>query len=285
MRSPAAGACPPAAVGNGLAETPGVDDRADPATVRKSGSVRKGVSVSVRTALVVLGLVAAVTWRTPSRADSSPDFLTLARAAIGSDEALAHVHGLHVVFTVRRGTVRTPTQQIWLAPPTRFLERANRFSYGFDGRRIIGVNPPWLPANGPPDRYAFLHWSLALLLYDPPALGVSIIDRGTEKLGRHSVHVLQATAGDSDFYLRLYFDPDSHRLVRTDGTRISVAADQLFATEIPEQDIYGGYRRVDGVELPFNIVRNIVDGQGTTMILDVVNYEVNPKNLDVVFGS
>ncbi len=260
--------------------------------------------------VVILGIVTSaflLASGPPSGADPPPDFLSIARGAIGDPQALAKVHGLHA--TLSRQIVAAGSgddrhggpvdkEHIWLEPPSRFLDRIITgggrpyfIQSGIDDARVIA--PGRLPeiTAARLQRGKLRRFALAWLLFDPDALGVSLADEGTATVHRHVVRVLHAT-DDVGFDLRLYFDPASHRLLMTDdytmtahGIASNVNGRATSSTSSPETTAeritYGEYRSVDGIELPFSIAREV---SGTPVDLwHVIKYELNPTDLDAVF--
>ncbi len=189
-------------------------------------------------------------------------------------------------------------EHIWLEPPSRFLDRivtgGGRTYFiqnGIDGTRVIAPGRLAEITAARLERSKLRRFALAWLLFDPDALGISLTDEGTATVNRRVVRVLHAT-DEVGFDLRLYFDPASHRLLMTDdytmtthGFASNVNGHATSSMSPPENTAeritYGEYRRVDGIELPFSIEREV---NGTPVDLwHVIKYELNPADLDAVF--
>jgi len=220
--------------------------------------------------------------------------LARARDAVGGVDALARVESLHIAAINNItpgdgsplsgygwgdwlgpgiGTNRQVTHA-WLAPPSRFLQRTDTIQSGFDGDRAIGTavsnNDWWI-------RSSLWRWALPLLLYDPAALGLTVYGEWDAILGNKATNVVEV-GGPGDFDMRLYFDSRSNRLLMT----------QFTIGDRSERDSYSEYKRVRGVgfsiELPFRIRRDIEGSRNlTTIEWNVVQYQVNPKDLDRQF--
>ena len=264
--------------------------------------------------VVVLGILASALMLasgplSASHADDASDFLSIARHAIADPQTLSNVHALHAALTRealtdgfsddRRGAIQR--EQIWLDPPSRLLDRiitggSRTFilASGIDGARVMGSSGLPDVAAAREQRAKLRRYALAWLLFDPGALGVSLSDEGTSTINRRVVRVLHAT-DDVGFDLRLYFDPASHRLLMSDDATMTShgsstvvngrAALALAPATLPESSVeritYGEYRRVDGIELPFVLSREI---HGRLIDLwHVISYEVNPAKLDAAF--
>jgi hypothetical protein len=106
------------------------------------------------------------------------------------------------------------------------------------------------------------------------------------------VHILDARDEDG-FHLRLYFDSATRRLLMTgDFTTTSARHSHVVnGRALPpsagerknavERITYGDYRRVNGIELPFSLSREI-SGRPVEL-LRVSQYEINPSKLDAAF--
>lgn len=250
----------------------------------------------MRQTIAALALV-LVAVHEPVRADPAAEFLTLARNAIADPATLARVHSLYLLVNSREmgatggqmdriDSPRPNQEAIWLAPPARYLVQDGSTAIGFDNARLIDTGP--LLANRPILTNELRHWALALLLYDPAALGVAVRDLGTRRVGRRQLHVLDATAAHFD--MRLDFDPDSHRLVMalesirvreySAGRGSGVRRMPGRVRQLIERETFESYRRVEGLELPFFIATSDEDGM---RLQDVLKYEVNPADLDEQF--
>lgn len=142
------------------------------------------------------------------------------------------------------------------------------------------------------ERAKLRRFALTLLLFDADALRVTLTDEGAPRVNGKVVRALQAS-DEAGFDLRLYFDPASHRLLMSDDFTLTshgsvdVKRGQTGFPSItapkatPERLTYGDYRRVDGIDLPFGITREI---KGTVADLyHVVKYDVNPPAFDKAF--
>jgi hypothetical protein len=187
----------------------------------------------MRKVMTTLLLFAFMGLGQPVRNDPASDFLTLARHAIADPATLVNVHSLYQLTNLRSvdagmgsssveaslSRASGPPTAMWLAPPSRYLVKRGAGARGFDGVRVIDVTA----GVAPPDQAAmtnrFRHWALALLLYDPGALGVTMHDLGTRPVEKKPLRVLEATA--DDFKMALYFDVTSHRLVMSEDSSVA----------------------------------------------------------------
>ena len=171
---------------------------------------------------------------------------------------------------------------VWLHPPSRLLETISTagslIRHGVDGSRLLGSRPPGVDAFQP-ERTLLRRFALTLLLYDPQALGVALVDEGTTTVNRKVVRVLHAT-DEAGYDLRLYFDPLSHRLVMSEGFTLT-SREGSIPQVTPERFTYTDYRRVGRIDLPFSLNHEI-NGR-LAYVWRVVNCEVNPAKLDAAF--
>ena len=160
-----------------------------------------------------------------------PPVYAEARAERGGD-ALAKVESLHVVYVIDRvGTGRAngpggglpgrmdadpphAIEQLWIAPPGRFLEMVSMVGggigqrrNGLDGDRVIGRRSALA------DHRALMRFALGLMLVDPASLNVTITDMGQAIVEGRTFSRLRAVGPDGECLLM--FDAQ-HRLVITE---------------------------------------------------------------------
>jgi len=134
-----------------------------------------------------------------------------ARAERGGD-ALAKIHSLHIVFVVDRvgvGRLKGPggalpsgidqdrphaIEQLWIAPPGRFLETISMAGNGLGGRRdgldgdrVIG------PLPGFSLHRVFMRFALGLMLVDPAELNATLTDLGPATVDGRAYSVVPYT--------------------------------------------------------------------------------------------
>ncbi|MDB4966162.1 MAG: hypothetical protein JWN44_1851 [Myxococcales bacterium] len=151
----------------------------------------------------------------------------------------------------------------WLA---RMISKHGSFEQGFDGKSGWQRSPRGdvhdLGGSDLADARRDAPLALPLVL---PSLVSELKVIADALVGKGNAHVLEGTSGD--VVERLYFDDKSGLLVRW-STRLHTPLGDL-----PEETSFEDYRKVDGVMLPFTVVRNIA-GEAQTIKYQSIKHNV-----------
>ena len=241
-----------------------------------------------------------------------------ARAERGGD-ALAKVQSLQLVYVVEQvgsGRVNAPggglpgrmdadpphaIEQLWIAPPGRFLETVSQVGSGIgerraglDGDRVIGA------LSGPAIHREMMRFALGLMLPDPASLTVTFTDLGQAIVDGRTYSGVRAVGPDGECLLmfdakqRLAITEEQGTFVGgTSHTRGTVdpgsgavnvqsrETDSSPPKTVLYRQVYSDFKRVDGVELPYTIEQDVAGNR--TQLWHLSKVELNPKDIDKAF--
>jgi hypothetical protein len=283
---------------------------------------------AIRRALFVSGVLVAFASVPAARQDRAGEILAQAREAIGGEARLRGVTSLWVkaserrtgssVYVTRAGAARMDNREvqsdveIQIALPDKFIlartpvgSTSQHFSGILGGRLIaeassMGATTPTLFIGGP-DLVArvatqrvreFLRFTLAWLLMAPDQYDLQFSDAGEADIANGRADVLDAK-GAYDFAARLFFDKQTHHLLRLEYwegplRQTRAAAAPASPTRPPEKDEplfrsieaptsnmqirLADFRSVDGIMLPHQMT---IDA-GSVQEWRVSRFKVNP---------